>query len=358
MKIPEAFITPDIRHQGAQFVEVAPGTPFQEIFKHISKEKYICLTGTYGFAMSFYAWLKKRVADRYPVKDYLSSRQYRKVLHRYQSLIWIKISGHRPCLEKAPTNPWLHEFYPDEQAFYITFAEYLGMNGAWQWYEHGIKYPVLDHRIHPFYGVYFPTRHDHLFLLDQWLIKNKRFKRAIDVGTGCGVLAFLMHNRGIRDIHATDINQNAIYGLQQEIVRQGKKQFEGIFPEHASLLGSFQPASENLIVFNPPWIPDIPEKMLDRASYFEQGFFDLFFDEMTAKCPAGTTLLIFFSNYAILAGITNKHPIEEAIKQRNEGFEIVSHSTEPVRQAPSGNKTWLQSIRTCEQVELFELKRR
>lgn len=358
MKIPEAVIRPSICVQEGRFIQVAPGTPFRDIRKHLIKKNNICFTGTYGFAMSFYAWLKKELDSRFPVTDYISSRAQRKTLHDYQSLIWIRILHHEPGLDKAPKNPWLKDFYPDHDDFYITFADYLGMNGARQWYERGVQYPELNHRLHPFYGVYFPTRYDHLKIFDNWLNKNNKFECAIDIGTGCGVLAFMMQKRGISNIHATDINPNAIFSLQLEINRHQKKEFGNIHPEHASFLGSFKPTSEDLVVFNPPWIPDKPEKTMDKATYYDKGFFDGFFDEIAEKCPAGTTLLIFFSSYAMLAGIINHHPVIEAILARQDLFELVSQTKAPVNQSPSRKKSWLQSIRSEEQVELFVMKRK
>jgi len=358
MKIPKEIIRPNICNQGERFIQVAPGTPFRDIHKYLIRNKNICLTGTYGFAMSFYAWLKKEMVAQFPVKDYVSSRDHRKALHSYQSRIWIGIRNHKPDLEKAPKNPWLYDFYPEQGHFYVTFADYLGMNGARQWYERGIQYPALDHLIHPFFGVYFPTRYEHLDLFDNWLYANNKFECAIDIGTGCGVLAFMMHKHGLGNIHATDINPNAFFSLQLELKRHGKKEFGNIHPEQASFLGSFQPTSNDLIVFNPPWIPDKPEKTMDKATYFEKGYFDHFFDEMAEKCPARTTLLIFFSNYAMLTGIIKENPIMECINRRKDDFLLISQTKAPVGQSPSRKKSWLQSIRSEEQVELYEVKRK
>ncbi len=358
MKIPEEIIRPNICNEGNRFFHIAPGTPFRNILKSIKRGQDICITGTYGFAMSFYAWLKKEVNVRIPVQDYVSSRKHRNLLHSYQSRIWIGVRNHVPELDKAPQNRWLNDFYPDQDHFYINFADYLGMNGARQWYERGIKYPVLDHLLHPFYGVYFPTRYDHLHLFDNWLNDNNRFDRAIDIGTGCGVLSFMMNKHGIETVHATDINPNAIFSLQLESERLDKKKSGNIHPQHASFLGSFQPGPDDLVVFNPPWIPEKPNKTMDKATFFDKGFFDDYFDEMAKKCPAGTTLLIFFSNYSMLTGIIKENPIMECINRRKDDFLLISQTKAPVRQSPSRKKSWLQSIRSMEQVELFEVKRK
>jgi hypothetical protein len=340
-----------------EIIRIVPGTPFRDILMNIRRNNHICLTGTYGFAMDFYAWVKKQVSAKNPANDYSAWRDQRKALHRYQSHIWIQIDCHRPALEHAPANPWLKEFYADHENFLITFADYLGLNGSRQWYEKGVHYPVIDHAIHPFYGVYFPSREDHLLLFDSWLKEQKPFRRAVDIGTGCGILAFMMQKHNIRDIHATDINPNAVFSLRQTLKSSEINIPGSIIVEQASLLGSFEPAENDLIVFNPPWIPGKAEKTLDRASYYEPGFFDRFFDEISHKCLKGNTIVLLFSNFAMLAGLTSENPIKEALKNFEETLQLVEFKKLKVRQEASKKKSWLHEIRKNEDIELFVVRK-
>ncbi len=357
MLIPENICKPMILCDDKDIIQIAPGTPFRDISRNIRRGKNICMTGTYGFAMAFYAWLKKQVSASFPADDYTGWRRQRNVLHRYQSQIWIRVSHHRPELDLAPGNPWLHDFYPDKSLFLITFADYLGLNGARQWHEKGVHYPVLDFPLHPFYGVYFPSRDDHLLLLDRWLADNNDFTRAIDIGTGCGILAFMMLKRGIREVHATDINPNSIFSVRQDIQNTKSRIKGGLHLELADLLGTFEPENNDLVVFNPPWIPSTPEKTLDRASYYEPGFFDQVFYEFQKKCPKGTTIALMFSNFAILAGLTSRNPIEEALTSYKEHFQLMDLHKQRVSQKTSKKKSWLQEIRRQEEVELFIIGR-
>ncbi|MFP4065739.1 MAG: methyltransferase, partial [Bacteroidales bacterium] len=248
-------------------------------------------------------------------------------------------------------------FYPNHESFLINFSDLLGMNGARQWFEKGIQYPVLNHPIHPFYGVYFPTRHEHLHLLDDWLKDHNRFQKAVDIGCGCGVLSFILYKHGIRTIHATDINPNAVYSFRQDLRRLNHQMQKNVNVEQASLLGSSRPSPNDLVVFNPPWIPENPQKMMDTAFYFEDRFFDDFFREMDKTCMPGTTIALIFSDFSIAAGIATEHPVEQALQKHQSHFSLLSRIQQPVRQKVSLKKSWIQQVRNKETVELFVIRK-
>ncbi len=356
--IPEHIIRPEVRTFSTGMEKIPPGTAFEKIRQLLEYGYDIQLSHTYGFAMSFYSWLKKRMQEKYPVSDYPSSREHRLKLHQYQSKIWIRIKDHTPDLGKAPGNAWLEEFYPSMDDFFIRFSDFLGMNGARQWYEKGIRYKVLTHPLHPFYGVYFPTRESHLQLFDSWMEQAEAFSRAADIGTGCGVLSFIMHKHGLQEIHATDINPNAIYSVREEIQRLGMSSGRYIYPEEADLLGSFKPEADDLVVCNPPWIPGNPLQPLDHGSYYEDDFFDRLFGQLKEKCPPGTHIAILFSTFALAAGITNNHPVEESLEVHHADFSLQLYDRIKVQDIPSKKRSWLQSVRDQERAELFVLQRK
>lgn len=358
MPLPENIIRPEIMETKTGVTIIEPGTPFRELLRLIKGGRNICLSGTYGFAMSFYSWLKKYHTKTYPIDNYTGWRNHRNNLHAYQSHIWISIEDHAASLKGAPNNPWLKDFYHDKKQFMITMSDYLGMNGARQWYEKGIQYPVIDFPLHPFYGVYFPSRHEHLLLFDNFLLEYAgRIKRAIDIGTGCGILSFIMLKHGAEQVYATDINPNAIFGLQLELTHPGYLSEGRLEVEQADMLGSFEPDKDDLIVFNPPWIPGQALKTLDLASYYDSAFFKVFFKQMTKKCQAGTSIVLMFSNFALLAGLISKHPIEEELQRNKKNFQLIGYHNKKVIQKSSGKKSWLQKIRQNEIVELFVIKK-
>jgi hypothetical protein len=228
------------------------------------------------------------------------------------------------------------------------------LNGAWQWFKNGIKYRLLNETLHPFYGVYFPTRTGHIEMFDEWLSLNRgRFSSATDIGTGCGILSFLMAKHGIEKIHATDINPNAVYSTRKEVERlklSGK-----IFIEQLPLFGSQKQAGE-LTVFNPPWIPGSCANNIDRGIYYENGFFRNLFTEAKRVIASGNYLVLIFSNFAIEAGIADRNPIEMEINSGT-GFLLEEKITKKVIERSSGKKSWINTIRQREKTELWILKR-
>ena len=356
-RLPEELIRPVIRSGNENVLKIRPGTHFGKIYHLLKSGRDICLCGSWGFAMAFYTWIRKKVSANYPITDYESSRRHQLTLKNLISGFLVPVESHEVALDKAPGNPWLRSFYPDNESFLINFSDLLGMNGARQWYEKGIRYPVLSQRIHPFYGVYFPTRHEHLHLLDDWLKDHNKFQRAVDIGCGCGVLSFLLYKHGIRSIHATDINPNAVYSFRQDLLKADLSPQGVISAENASLLGSFHPSPNDLVVFNPPWIPEKPKKILDAAFYFDNRFFNDYFDQMNQTCPPGTTLALIFSDFSLAAGITSENPVEQTLKSHQKNFTLLSRTQKPITQKASQKKSWIQQVRDKETVELFVIRK-
>lgn len=350
---PDHLLKPEIFPVSQNQSSVKPGVPFRKIYSFLKQEKTICLTGTYGFALAFYSWLKKQNNFQFPVKNYQSSRKNRNNLRLLIANLMIVVQNHRAAIEKAPDIPWLQDFYPEHKNFLIRFSDFLGMNGAWQWFSNGIKLPVLDDKLHPFYGVYFPTRHEHVMLFDNWLKKKPCFSQALDIGTGCGVLALMMLKHGIPFVYATDVNPNAVYSAALEFEKRGLQ--SKTFIEQASFIGSYEPGGNDLIVFNPPWIPAQITTELDLATYYEPDLFGNFFSLIHKKMTSETTLVMLYSDFAQVAGITGHHPIEYEIQNKNR-FLLVEKLEAPITQKPSARKNWLGEIRKQEKVELWVMR--
>ena len=359
-QIPENIIKPAVSETADKIFSAVPGMVFHGILRHVEAGRNICLEGTWGFALAFYSWLKKRVSGSVPATDYHSSRRQLSELRRLQSSVWVRISKGSVDLKKAPENPWLRQFYPEREKFLIRLSDLLGMNGSWQWYKKGIEYAVIDHPIHPFYGVYFPTRTEHLTLFDSWLRdKSAGFKRAYDIGAGCGVLSFIMKRRGIENVVATDINPNAVFSINCDLSRlraEGKS--TGIIAEKTDLMGEHLASANDLVVCNPPWIPAKPEKTMDYGSYYPPGFYDRLFGEFKQKCAYGATIAIIFSDFAYAAGISKTHPVYEAIKAHDNHFSILTSEKAAISQRTSSKgKSWINAVRQKENLELFILRR-
>lgn len=326
----------------------------RRVLADMERGQTYCAEGTYGTAMAFYSWLKKQVNQQYPIIDYHSSRVNRDKLRELSQRLLVRIKGHQIGLQKSPPVPWLLEFYPSLQNFYLPFTDVLGINGAYQWYVNGIQFSGLQHKVHPFYGAYFPTRTEHLQLFDSWLQHSKPVANAIDLGTGCGVLTFYMLKHGVGNVIATDINPNAIHSVGQELDRLNLSSKVRLV--NADLLEGVNCNNIDLLVFNPPWIPDNATGNLDLAMYYQADLFERFFGSAYEALPPKCKVVILFSTFAQAAGLRVEHPVRYELEHLQR-FGLVNHIQSPVNQKPSHKRSWLSEIRSNEMIELWELER-
>lgn len=338
-----------------KYTPLLASTPHRQVFEGLQNGGAYCFEGTYGSAMNFYSWLKKRVNQLQPIVDYPSSRANRIMLWELTQRLIVGIRAGQIDLVNAPQVPWLHEFYPKFDKFYLPFTEVLGMNGSYQWFKNGILYPGLRHRVHPYYGVYFPTRIEHLTLFDEWMKGKGHVKRAMDMGTGSGVLTQYMLKHGTESVLATDINPNALHSLNLDL--KGKKGGNRVTLQQSNLFEKVRHLEQmELVVFNPPWIPDSDTQGNDEAMYYSEDFFERFFQSAYTLLPKGCSVVILYSTFAQAAGIIQSHPIEHELSANNR-FKLVERVEKQVTQRPSKKKSWLSEIRKQEKVELWVLAR-
>lgn len=345
--------------QPLQIQDVVPlyaETPHREVFERIKKGDTYCFVGTWGSAMNFYSWLKKLTNQLYPIRDYITSRINRNMHWEFNQRLVVKIANGQIDLANAPHIPWLKEFYDSDMEFYLPFADILGMNGAFQWYKNGIQFPGLDYKLHPFYGTYFPTRSEHLQLFDDWMTTQPPFRYAIDLGMGSGVLTHYMLKNGIEKVLASDINPNALYSVGNDLKRLKLEQRVEL--QHSNLFENLSLSDiPSIVVFNPPWIPDSAKEELDKSMYYHSTFFNDFFESAHKILPNGCSLVLLFSNFAQVAGVTLEHPIKDELNNFKR-FALVERFEKRIKQKPSKRKNWLSEIRKREKVELWVLNRR
>ncbi|MFT5680982.1 MAG: SAM-dependent methyltransferase [Myxococcota bacterium] len=286
--------------------------------------------------------------------DYTSQRAHRK---RYQEASWrilAAIRNQRLALQKAPKIGWLELMYADLPELYLSLPQIQGLNSSWQWYQRGLKLPVLDRRLHPLHGTYFPTRHEHLHLLASWLKDYGGARdRAVDVGTGCGVLALMLAASGWAEIVATDINENALEGLAGDLARPPV--VENIELKKVYLLGPVG-SRFDLILFNPPWMPGETHSLLDKAIYYPDNLFDDFFAAAWRALRPGGRVVLLFSDLLKTSGVSNQHPIVHELKRRKR-FEKVRLLERPVGVASKKTRR-RKRTGTAEKVQLWELRKR
>ncbi|NRR32400.1 class I SAM-dependent methyltransferase [Oxalobacteraceae bacterium] len=148
-----------------------------------------------------------------------------------------------------------------EEPFITSMRELLGLIGAHEWRRTGVEIPALNERIHPHYGVFSPVRGEYVQLVaDAELPSGTQL--AFDIGTGTGVLAAVLAQRGIKKIVATDQDQRALSCARENLSRldlQGQVELmeTDLFPAGRA----------PLVVCNPPWVPARPSSPIEFAVY-------------------------------------------------------------------------------------------
>lgn len=253
-------------------------------------------------------------------------------------------------LDDAGTCGFLTDLYPEFDAFDLPFIEVQALHGAWQRYQKGSRLAVLGRTVHPFYGAYAPSRTSHLELFGTWLSQYDGPRgQAVDVGTGCGVLAFMLAKAGVDRVVATDSNPNAVESVKRELIRLDSPL--PIVPVCADLLGEESEAVD-LIVFNPPWVRGEADDLLGQALCFQDGLFERFFDQAAERLAPDGRVVMVFSNVIRLMQPDVPHPIDTELN--GDRFRLVQRLQRKVKpsRGPDGSKR-----RTREKVEVWELAR-
>ncbi len=146
------------------------------------------------------------------------------------------------------------------EPFLLSLRALQGIIGAHEWRKKGVAIPGLAQPIHVHYGVYSPNRGEYLDLLAQAPLPATEL--AFDIGTGSGVIAAMLAQRGVRRIVATDTDARALACASENIGRLGLENIVQL--EQADL---FPEGRSPLIVCNPPWLPARPTTSIEHAIY-------------------------------------------------------------------------------------------
>jgi methylase of polypeptide subunit release factors len=166
----------------------------------------------------------------------------------------------------APHVPaaWL----PTEQQF-ISVREWFGLQSAARWFDKGVQYQQLEHMIHPHPGCYFavPTSRwvsFHFEVFQEWIDTTSalhNIEKVVEVGTGCGVLSFMLLQSaaGPIEVTAVDVNPAAVLTVDTNARRLQLGAADGgsktVAAELANLVPTRFKEELDLVVFNPPWFP-------------------------------------------------------------------------------------------------------
>ncbi len=181
------------------------------------------------------------------------------------NLLAIEIgTGLRLNLPRAPdVRAALLDVYGQDNSepFLLPLNQLLGFIGAHEWHKTGVAVPVLAGKIHVPFGVFSPLRGEYLELVAQAPLPSP-CRSAFDIGTGSGVLAAILAQRGVPAITATDTNLRAIACARDNLHRLGL--LENV---HFEAVDLFPEGRADLIVCNPPWLPAKPTSAIESALY-------------------------------------------------------------------------------------------
>jgi hypothetical protein len=307
----------------------------------------------YSSGLLVLAALRQRLPRIRPDDSYAEQRKSRATFREVSHRLLLQVRDHRLVVRKAPVIGWFSILYPDTDEFLIPFGQVQGLNSAWQWYRKGISIPVLPGKIFPFFGTYFPTRFEHLLLLDSWLngYDGSRVS-AIDVGVGSGVITYQLLNHGFAQVSATDSNPNAIYGMQADLTRRNITAKVQLF--YGDLLADCNRKAD-LIVFNPPWLPSVSDSEgLDKAIYYDADLFPRFFAQAVDLLQPEGRVVLLFSNLAQINGLTESHPIAAEIARGGRFQKELMLESAVKAASPKTRRD--QHWREAERVELWVLK--
>lgn len=154
---------------------------------------------------------------------------------------------------------------PNDAPYALSVRELLGYLGAWQWQQTGVAVPQLGPaaRIYPRWGVFAPVRGEYLQLVADAPLPPG-CQRALDVGTGTGVLAAIVARRGVPQVVATETNPLAVACARDNLQQLGLD--HQVQVQEAAWYGA-QTEPFDLIVCNPPWLPAKPTSLLETAVF-------------------------------------------------------------------------------------------
>ncbi|HZI14620.1 MAG TPA: class I SAM-dependent methyltransferase [Myxococcus sp.] len=281
--------------------------------KRVRRGEFLLYTGDFHNAKQLLGALGRRLPSapraRSPLEAFRAERRARQLEHETLSRIVVVLDReYRLGLARAPqVAQACREVWGEPEADFtvVPLKQLLGMLGAAEWRRKGLAVPGLEGLLHPHYGVYLPTRTDYVELLLS--LQQVKGKRVFDVGTGTGVLSFLLLQRGAASAVATDCDSRAVACARENAERLGlSKRFQVM---EADL---FPRGTADLVVCNPPWIPEPPKNRVDRAVFDEDSqFLRRFLEGLPAALAPGGEGLLILSDLAVLLGLRPPGWLEE-----------------------------------------------
>lgn len=231
----------------------------------------------------------------------------------------------------------------------LSLRELLGMIGAHEWRKKGVFIDALQASIHAHFGVYSPVRGEYLELVNNAPLNNPQ--TAFDIGTGTGVIAAILVNRGVKHVVATDINPRALQCATDNIQALGLKQYIDVIREDL-----FPPGKADLIVCNPPWLPAKANAPIEHAIYDPNSqMLKDFLSSVKVHLNVDGEAWLILSDLAELLGLRSKEELQKWITDA--GLSVIEKIDITPRHAKSADQSDpLYAARSKEITSLYRLK--
>jgi methylase of polypeptide subunit release factors len=315
-----AWLSPGARAP-ARYVEVDDRTTAAEALARVRGGATLLYRGDYRNARQLLTAMGRRLEQR---KDrpagagtlrelFLEERRRHRQEHETLSRLAVPIeageAGPRVALRNAPAvAAALTEALgqPILEPGALPLRDLLGMIGAHQWRTRGVEVPSLGAHLRTRWGVFAPVRGEHVELtaeaVKRWPVAGKR---ALDVGTGTGVLALLLARAGAQ-VTATDLSPAAAACARENAERLGLADRIEVVEADLFPAGRF-----DLVVCNPPWLPHEAVTPLDQAVYDPGGrFLARFLDGLAAHLAPGGEGWLILSDLAVRLGLRAEGELE------------------------------------------------
>ncbi|MCP5022954.1 MAG: methyltransferase [bacterium] len=230
----------------------------------------------------------------------------------------------------------------------VALNTLVGALSAAEWTRKGIEVPGLKGRLKPRFGVFSPTRRAYVDLLSHMEVKGKT---VLDVGCGTGVLGFVLLQRGATKALGTDLDGRSVECATDNANRLGlggryRAKKADLFPKGALF---------DRIVFNAPWVPEVPQTRLDRAVFDEGGTtLDRFVQGLRASLAEGGVGAILISDLPERLGLREAGYLEKAAF--NAGLQVRLTAEVPAVHGRARDvRDPLHEVRGAEQVRILIL---
>lgn len=288
-----------------QLSEVDDSLKADDALRRVRKGEHLLYRGDFHNARQLVGAMSRRLPKprhgASPLEAFRAERRSRALEHETVGRVVVELDGDYALkLKRAPdTSVACRQAWgkTSAQRVIVPLKTLLGVLGAAEWRKKGLEVPGLTKKLTPHYGVYVPTRTDYVELVRK--LGDVKNARCFDIGTGTGVLALLLLAKGADSVVGTDVEPRAVACAQEnakffKVTDRFTVEQRELFPEGRA----------DLIVCNPPWVPEPPKNRVDRAVFDGDGAMLRGFLEGLAGhlLPGGRGALVI-SNLAVLLGL-------------------------------------------------------